>query len=126
MFPQSTIYVFYLPWLHIAQKCVLFRSTGKREMDVDGISTYWPSSSANNSKAFKHLMKRLDMMDQGFHVHTQISKRHCQSHYRHRHWLCPLNQEHIHKLFGLHVQHDLLKLHSLKTSHSSLNILKYK
>ena len=38
------------------------------------------------------------MIDQGFHVHTQISKRHCQSHYRPRHWFCQLNQEHIHKL----------------------------
>ena len=57
MFPQSTIYVFLSSLAPYCAKMCPFQkswSTRKREMDIDDISTYWPSSSANNSKATEH------------------------------------------------------------------------
>ena len=93
MFPQSTIYVFYLPWLHIAQKCVLFRNAEVQGREKWILMIFQPIGHPDL------LIIRRQLSIQAFNVEVRYDRsRFPCSHYRPSHWLCQLNQEHVHKL----------------------------
>ena len=94
-FPKAQYMFFYLPWLHIAQKCVLFRNAEVQGREKWTLMIFQPIGHPDL------LIIRRQLSIQAFNVEVRYDRSRIPCfHYRpsHCNWLCQLNQEYVQKL----------------------------